>query len=103
MDKIEFSREEILERVTSILSTLFFGQWQKKRKDVLHITMKTDIVTDLGMDSVESLDFMTALEEEFGVDPDQFEANRKRTIGEIVDYVIDLLRQKKLKKPSQNG
>ncbi len=102
MSEIEFNKDEIARKIIGILSTLLFGQQQKRGRIAPQITMKTDIVLDLAMDSVESLDFMTALEEEFDVDPDQFEANRKRTIEEIVDYVIDLMRQKRIKKPGRN-
>ena len=87
-----WNREEIFKRVSKIVSIVLFSEARRRRDQHQEITMTTDIYADLGMDSVESLDFLTALEEEFDVNPDQFEASQKRTITQIVSYVEELLK-----------
>ncbi len=55
------------------------------------IDWDTDIYNDLGLDSLELLDLLSALEERFGVNPDQYEANDKRTVSQIVEYTTHLI------------
>ena len=87
-------KKTITSQVIAILMNLLYGRTGKKGNSQT-ITEQTDIYSDLGIDSVESLDFLTVLEEEFKINPDQFEANQKRTVSEIVDYIIELLNEKK--------
>ena len=59
-----------------------------------NINWNADVFSDLGIDSLEALDLLTGLEEEFDVNPDQYEANDKRTVEQIVTYVIQLVDEK---------
>ena len=95
MAERQLAREDVVGKVSAILSDLLSirkedGKEGKKEK----LAADTDIYADLSIDSVESLDFLTALEEEFGVNPDQFEAAQKRTVREIADYIMQLLSRK---------
>jgi acyl carrier protein len=65
------------------------------------ISLDTDVFDDLGVDSLGTLDLLNALEDEFDVSPNQYEANTKRTVREIVQYVGDLLAAKQLRKPCE--
>lgn len=58
------------------------------------ITFDTDIINDLSIDSVETLDLLNGIEEAFDVSPDLHVANTKRQVGQIVDYIIELRSQK---------
>lgn len=50
------------------------------------VTLQTDIVEDLGADSIDAMDLMMALGEEFKVGlPDDFESIK--TVQDVVDYV----------------
>ena len=51
------------------------------------ITSATDIQNDLGADSLDVVDLIQAIEDEFGVDiPDEDSQNIK-TVGDIVAYI----------------
>lgn len=91
-------RQQIFKQLTKIVTDILFSETGRRKGTKVPITMTTDIYTDLGMDSVESLDFLTALEEEFGVNPDQVEAGRRRTITQIVDYIEELLMAQRAKR-----
>ena len=88
MTERKLSRDEVVRRVLAVLFNLLSvrkgdGGVRRIEKEE-KITPDTDIYTDLSIDSIESLDFLTGLEEEFGVNPDQFEANQKRTFHQLV-------------------
>ncbi len=51
----------------------------------------TDLFTDLGMDSLAALELLVALEDRFDVDIDTDDAQRIRTIGDIVELLAELL------------
>ena len=53
------------------------------------ITMDTNIADDLGADSLDVVDLVMSLEEEFDMEiPDEAVANIK-TVGDIVKYIED--------------
>lgn len=55
--------------------------------DADDITSATDIQNDLGADSLDVVDLIQAIEDEFGVDiPDEDSQNIK-TVGDIVSYI----------------
>ena len=91
-------RQQIFQQISEIVKDILFSEAGRLKERQAVITMTTDIYTDLGMDSVESLDFLTALEEEFGVNPDQVEASRRRTIAQIVDYIEELLAVQRIRR-----
>ena len=89
-------RKQVFERVNKTLLKILASKSTPYNTKVTVLDWNTDIFTDVGLDSLESLDLLTGLEEEFGVNPDQYEAVDKRKIGQIVDYVIELSNGRKL-------
>lgn len=55
--------------------------------DESKITLETKLVEDLGADSLDAVDLIMNLEEEFGMEIDDDSAQQARTIGELVEYI----------------
>ena len=73
---------DIEERVKKIL----VEQLGVKEEQVLP---KADIVDDLGADSLDTVELVMALEEEFGFEISDEDAERMRTVGDILNYLKD--------------
>lgn len=54
------------------------------------ITLETDILNDLGADSLTVVDLAMALEDEFEVELPDEELENIRTVGDIVNYIKNL-------------
>ncbi len=55
--------------------------------DPSSITLETSLLDDLGADSLDAVEIIMAIEDEFGLEiPDEV-AESLKTIGEIVEYV----------------
>ena len=54
------------------------------------ITMDTSIVDDLGADSLDVVELIMSLEDEFGVSISDEDAAQLLTVGKIVDYLEKL-------------
>ena len=71
----------VFEKVQEILSSQF---------DVVadSITLETDIVDDLGADSLDLVDMLMSLEDEFNIGevPDEM-VEKIRTVGQLVTYI----------------
>ena len=52
-----------------------------------HVTLETNIVEDLGADSISLMEFTLALEDEFGIEISDEDAEHILTLGQVVDYV----------------
>lgn len=59
-------------------------------KDIPLITKETDLVDDLGVDSLETMELMGVIEKEFQIKANLNEIISKRKVSEIVDYIIEL-------------
>ena len=57
--------------------------------DADHVTLETNIVEDLGADSISLMEFTLALEDEFGIEISDEDAEHNLTLGQVVDYVSD--------------
>lgn len=55
--------------------------------DVKGITMETSLMKDLEADSLDAVEIMMALEDEFGITVPDEDAEKFRNIGDIVKYV----------------
>lgn len=53
------------------------------------ITMESDIVEDLEADSLDVVDLVMTMEDEFGVEVPDDQIENFRTVGDIVRYVED--------------
>ncbi len=81
--------QSIEERIIAIVAKQFGVETKK-------INLETELVSDLGMDSLESIELLMELEEEFSVGdltlnvPDN-EAEKLLTVGDIIDYITQKL------------
>lgn len=55
--------------------------------DVESITMETSLMDDLDADSLDAVEIIMALEDEFEIEVPDEEAEDFETIGEIVEYI----------------
>ena len=62
--------------------------------DVEQVTTEASFVDDLGADSLDTVELVMALEEEFGLEIPDEEAEKISTVGETVKYI---------EKHSENG
>jgi acyl carrier protein len=62
--------------------------------DVEHekITRETDLMNDLGADSLDLVELIMTLEEEYGVSATDESVYEHRTVGEIADYIETLVK-----------
>ncbi len=70
----------ILEKFTEILT----AQLDANPYD---ITPDTHIGNDLGADSLDVVEMMMAIEDEFGIQIPDEDIEKLRTVGEVVDYI----------------
>ena len=73
----------ILNRLKELLAEQF-------EVDVSAITADTDIMADLGADSLDVVEFIMMIEEEFGVNITDEHSYESKTVGEIADYIESL-------------
>ncbi len=71
----------VLDKVKELLSAQF-------EVDVETITAETDIIDDLGADSLDLVDMLMTLEDEFSIGevPDEM-IEKIRTVGQLVTYI----------------
>ena len=72
--------EEIADRVATIIS----NQLDVERDKVLPAT---NFINDLGADSLDIVELVMELEEEFGISIPDEDAEKIKTVGEAVDYI----------------
>lgn len=70
----------VLEKVKVILSSQFDVEEDS-------ITMDTNIADDLGADSLDVVDMLMSLEDEFDVEIPDEEIEKIRTVGELIAYI----------------
>ena len=73
-------RKEIFEKVSEIVADHF-------DVDRAKITDELNLKTDLDADSIDFVEFVLELEDTFGEEIDDDEAEKLSTIGEVVDYI----------------
>ncbi|WP_200798165.1 acyl carrier protein [Desulforamulus putei] len=59
--------------------------------DEADVTMDASFVDDLGADSLDIVELVMALEEEFGLEIPDEEAEKIRTVGDAVNFIQDRL------------
>ena len=53
------------------------------------ITLDASFIDDLGADSLDIVEFIIALEEEFNIEIPDADAEKVVTVGDVVDYIKD--------------
>jgi len=73
--------EAILERVKEVISE------QLGIEDVESITLETTFIDDLGADSLDIVELIMALEEEFDMEIPEVEAEKIISVGDVAEYI----------------
>lgn len=76
--------QEILERVSQIVS-------DKLAIDPQQVSPDSKFADDLGADSLDVVELLMALEDEFGLTIDEEEAENIETVRDVVGYIQDNL------------
>ncbi len=75
-------REELLSKVKAIVADkLSIGEEQ--------ITEEASFIDDLGADSLDTVELVMALEDEFDLDIPDEDAEKLATVGKAIDYVLN--------------
>lgn len=70
----------VLEKIKAILSEQFDVEEDS-------ITSSTDISEDLGADSIDIVDLLMSIEDEFEIEIPDEEVENIRTVGQVVKYI----------------
>ena len=76
------SSEEVFEKVTGIIVE------QLGVADT-SVTMEASFIDDLGADSLDIVELVMALEEEFDIEIPDTDAEKVVTVGDVVEYIKD--------------
>lgn len=76
------SSEEVVEKVKGIIVE------QLGVSDTA-VTMEASFIDDLGADSLDIVELIMALEEEFDMEIPDSDAEKVVTVGDVVDYIKD--------------
>ena len=76
---------EIFKKTQKLLSAQFDVSEDK-------ITMQTDIAKDLGADSLDVIDILMSVEDEFKIEVPDEDAENVKTVEQMVEYVKDKLK-----------
>jgi acyl carrier protein len=74
--------ENLEERVKKIIT-------EQLAVDAAEVTPQAQFVQDLGADSLDTVELVMALEEEFDVEIPDEDAEKIKTVGEAVSYIKD--------------
>lgn len=73
--------ENVYERVKNVIVE------QLGIEDTDTITMETTFIDDLGADSLDVVELIMALEEEFDIEIPETEAEKIVSVGDVVEYI----------------
>ena len=76
------SSEEVLEKVKGIIV-------EQLGVSESAVTMEASFIDDLGADSLDIVELVMALEEEFDIEIPDADAEKVATVGDVVDYIKD--------------
>ncbi|MDO4550123.1 MAG: acyl carrier protein [Planctomycetia bacterium] len=72
--------ESVADRVATIIS----DQLGVNKED---LTPEKDFIKDLGADSLDIVELVMELEDEFGITIPEEDADKARTVGDVIDYI----------------
>lgn len=81
------SKDDIISKVKEITS-------EQLGVDQSQITAEANFVDDLGADSLDTVELVMALEEEFDLEISDEEAEKLTTVEKVISYVEDCLDKK---------
>ncbi len=70
----------VFEKITAILA-------EQLDADIAEMTMDTNIAKDLGADSLDVVELLMSIEDEFEVEIPDEEIENIKTIGDLTDYI----------------
>jgi len=73
-------KEEIFEKVKKIVMEGLDVEEEK-------VTKEASFIDDLAADSLDVVELIMSLEEEFDIEIEDSEAEKIRTVGDVVDYI----------------
>ena len=76
------SSEEIFEKVKAIIV-------EQLGVTDTSVTMEASFIDDLGADSLDIVELVMAIEEEFDIEIPDSDAEKVVTVGDVVDYIKD--------------
>ena len=76
------TQEEIFEKVKEIIV-------EQLGVTDTSVTMEASFIDDLGADSLDIVELIMALEEEFDIEIPDADAEKIVTVGDVVDYIKD--------------
>ncbi len=80
-------RDELLKKIKAIVADkLSIGEDQ--------VTEEASFIDDLGADSLDTVELVMALEDEFDLDIPDEDAEKMTTVGKAIDYVLEVLQKK---------
>lgn len=80
-------REELLKKIKAIVADkLSIGEEQ--------VTEEASFIDDLGADSLDTVELVMALEDEFDLDIPDEDAEKMTTVGKAIDYVLEAIQKK---------
>ncbi len=74
-------REELLKKIKAIIA-------DKLSISEDQVTEDASFIDDLGADSLDTVELVMALEDEFGMDIPDEEAEKLTTVGKAMDYIL---------------
>lgn len=74
----------------NVSSTMYAAISATMNKPVDELSDSTEIIADLGAKSVNFVRIISALEDEFELEIPFMEFRRKKSIGEAIDYIVQL-------------
>ena len=84
---MKLSRNEILEKLSSVMELTL----SDTDIDVSLLSEQSELVKDVGLDSVGILYLVVAIEEFFGVRFDDVSFADFKTVGDVIDYIEENL------------
>ncbi len=80
-------REELLKKIKAIVA-------DKLSISEDQVTEEASFIDDLGADSLDTVELVMALEDEFDLDIPDEDAEKMSTVGKAIDYVLVFIQKK---------